>query len=77
MTSLSLPFVGLIQSQWEFVRAGDGSRWTIRNISNGKFYNIDIPANIPGAIKEGVRVVTTNAEREWVLSHGDGPDTFR
>ena len=58
-----------ISLQWRFVNHGDG--WTIQNLYNEKYLDVDIP----NVADDGVRVValTTTNPRKWdVNQSGDG-----
>ena len=69
MAPPSLQFVDLIPSQWRIEQID--LEWTIQNLANGQFYTIDIPENVPDAIKAGVRVITAEQRRLWAIKYDE------
>jgi hypothetical protein len=74
-TPPSLPVVYLISAslQWRFVNNGDG--WTIQNLFNQKFLDVDVP----NSFNNGERIVAieTNSPRKWDLRRDDQFDGWR
>ena len=76
-TELSITIVGLISIsswQWRFLKQNNGG-WTIQNIGNGSYLDVDIP----DLVGEGERVVAIRTERprEWTLKYDDQRDGWR